>query len=311
MDRLEKILNKQRRCSLSDINNSKEDRLLKILNKQTFKKRKKGLFQRIANFFSDNKAPNRTFEYVLDGKKKKLDVYIPFKLHDFSFADSIQKANGNYQRTICNLINSEQQKNNLSPLINSIKMQTSDSEKQARIAISLVQHIPYKKSLISMRNKSPFETASSQKAVCGGKSNLLSFLLKELGFGNAIFLYSKLDRDPLTKKTQKFNHANVGIKCSPEYQYEGSGYAIIETTQPKIISDYTWNNYSLNARKIWNRRLPKIFSLIKISDGLSLNISKEYYDAQEFMRLNMLAEEQPLSQKNQKQLSDLYNKYLL
>lgn len=66
----------------------------------------------------------------------------------------------------------------------------------------------------------PYEVLYEEKGVCQDKSYLAYRLLKELGYGVAIFLFP----DP------KDNHMAVGVRCPAQYSNYDSGYCFLETT---------------------------------------------------------------------------------
>ncbi len=120
------------------------------------------------------------------------------------------------------------------PLVKRIQNLAPENKvEQARIAISLVQNIPYgasEKNTFAGDTKInysryPYEVLYEQKGVCSGKSQLLTFLLKEIGYGTAIFFFPEE------------NHEAVGIKCPVEESFYGSGYCFVETGGPAIITD--------------------------------------------------------------------------
>jgi hypothetical protein len=149
------------------------------------------------------------------------------------------------------------QKQFLFELVKSIENITSDKDDQARIAISLVQHIPYDylELKYSSRynvsfNRFPYEVLFEMKGVCNAKSRLLAFLLKELGFGVALFNF----------KREK--HVAVGIKCTipATCGFRGTKYTFIESTSVAEIGDSN-KTYHGSIRLI---SMPEI---IKICDG--------------------------------------------
>ena len=177
-----------------------------------------------------------------------------------------------------------------------IKNLTRNKDDQARIAISIVQHIPYDKEReLELNNHSlfPYEVLYNYKGICGDKSLLLALLLRELGFGVAIFEF------------EKENHRAVGIKCPRQYSYMNSGYCFVETTRPEIITYYKSDYVGVG-------KLTSQPEIIKISDGLSFDsVKEEYEDAQEFDRLNKLAEmnNQILDSYNYSKWKNLSRKY--
>jgi len=169
------------------------------------------------------------------------------------------------------VVNDEQQKELLLPLVVKIQEITSDKTDQARIAISLVQFIPFGTSDKVSRignieidyQRYPYEVLYDYEGICSEKSELLTFLLKELGYDTAILYYS-LE-----------NHDAVGIKCSDENSLKNTGYCFVETTGPSIITDdqteYIGEYDSLSS-------VPKI---LNISHGIFLGENLyEYKDAQ-------------------------------
>lgn len=64
----------------------------------------------------------------------------------------------------------------------------------------------------------PYETLFEQKGVCSDKSLLATALLRQMGYGVALFAY------------EQDNHMAIGIQCPKEYSTYGSGYCYAETT---------------------------------------------------------------------------------
>ena len=64
----------------------------------------------------------------------------------------------------------------------------------------------------------PYETLYEQAGVCSDKSLLATALLREMGYGVAIFAY------------EQDNHMAIGIQCPKDASTYGSGYCYAETT---------------------------------------------------------------------------------
>jgi len=130
-------------------------------------------------------------------------------------------------------VSEENQKEFILPLIEKIQDITSNKDDQVRIAVSVVQNIPYGESDrpvsfgqgIVNYSRYPYEVLYDNEGICGEKSALLAFLLKEMGYDIAFF-YNAPE-----------NHESVGIKCPVEDSYANSGYCFIETVGPSIITD--------------------------------------------------------------------------
>jgi hypothetical protein len=140
------------------------------------------------------------------------------------------------------------------------------STKDPRVAISAVQHIPYDWSNRSDW-KFPYETLRDNTGVCSAKSLLLAYMLRDMGYDVVLFDYSE--------------HMAVGIRCSEEYDYQDTGYAFIETTQPTIIT-YVPDEY------IGGYRLGSYTIIHLTTGGKSLSVRLDYADAVELKTLESM-----------------------
>ncbi|NOR85098.1 hypothetical protein GQ473_03195, partial [archaeon] len=89
-------------------------------------------------------------------------------------------------------LNNEKQRIFLESFIRQIKEKTSKNNNRARIAISLVQNIPYDFDGLNtgiINGKYPYEVIYTNKGVCSEKSELLVYILKDLGYGTVIFRF--------------------------------------------------------------------------------------------------------------------------
>jgi len=218
----------------------------------------------------------RTYTYILRGKQdsitatvyKELDAYlseIPRTYYCDPECPTAKELELKY-------VDNQEQKRHLLEIVKQIKEKTPDTAEQARIAISFVQSIPYadgERRRDDLTGRYPYEVLYDQKGVCGEKSSLLAFLLREIGYGTALFHYVPE------------RHMTAGIKCPLEYSYENTGYCFIETTEP-IIATYIPKEYvEIGALK----SEPEI---IQINDGNSFDAKEEYKDARELERINKL-----------------------
>jgi hypothetical protein len=168
----------------------------------------------------------------------------------------------------------EKQKPELLNLVEKITRLTDDPADRARISISLVQNIPYDTDSAeagNLTNRYPYEVLFDQKGVCGEKSRLLAFILRELGYGVYLLDYEKED------------HMAVALKCPVEYAqytYNGTGYCFLETTRVSIMTDNT-GEYSSGGGKI-----ESVPTLLTVSEGKEFPAKEEYMDAQDWITLN-------------------------
>lgn len=103
-----------------------------------------------------------------------------------------------------------------------------NDDQLVELIMSFVQAIPYDKEKAKLILADaegdfvnyPYETLYTQKGVCSDKSFLAYALLREMGYGVALFTY------------EEENHMAVGIQCPREYSNYDSGYCYAETTAP-------------------------------------------------------------------------------
>ncbi|MEK6898180.1 MAG: hypothetical protein AABX28_02360, partial [Nanoarchaeota archaeon] len=177
-------------------------------------------------------------KYFLDGEEKFIDYTLYKGVADYlsGVSDAVYYNGDEIPfRTdfkLKNLDNKEQREFILQ-LATEIQNVAHDENEQARIAISLVQNIPWGSSgkTIKFENgetgysRKAYEVLYENEGLCGEKSELLAFLLRELGYGVVLF-YNNDE-----------NHESVGIKCPLEKSWHGTGYCFVETSGPSILSD--------------------------------------------------------------------------
>ncbi len=178
-----------------------------------------------------------TLNYTLKGVEGNIDFVVYKKLKDYLSDIPRYIDSGEDEITLLDFklksLNEEQQRILLLPLVVEIENRAKDKDDQARIAISVVQNIPFGNSNETIKFGSidleyyryPYEVLYDFQGTCGEKSELLAFLLRELGYGNAFFYYNKE------------NHEAIGIRCPVKKSLNNSRYCFIETTGPSIITD--------------------------------------------------------------------------
>lgn len=164
----------------------------------------------------------------------------------------------------------------LKDLVVEVQNSRVDEIERFRAAVSLVQNIPYgfseKEDLIFgefnlTHSRYPYEVIYDNQGVCGERSDLLVFLLRELGYGSAIFYFPEA------------NHEFVGIKCPSEVSFRNTGYCSIETTSPSIISFDV-------SEAVDGSVLGENFEIYEMYSGKSLPLEmKEYADADAYENL--------------------------
>jgi hypothetical protein len=172
-------------------------------------------------------------------------------------------------------INNEEQRKLILPILIAIQNTGENKEEQARIAISIVQNIKFGESdeilnfagRIELNySRYPYEVLYDEEGVCGEKSELLAFLLKEIGYGVAFFYYPEE------------NHEALGIKCPVKYSVDKTGYCFIETTGPSIITDSKIEYFG-------GIKLKSKPEIILVSNGEALGSNMyEYKDAKKMIK---------------------------
>ena len=185
-----------------------------------------------------NSSKEITLKYILRGEEGKLNytVYEGLSNYLFNLPKSISYDENEtpFRRDFkLKNLDEKEQRELLLGLVVKIQNLTPVKEDQMRIAVSLVQNIPYSESekTFIMRDvelnysRYPYEVLYDNAGICGEKSELLVFLLREMGY-EVIFFYHADE-----------NHESVGIKCPVKESLDYTGYCFIETTGPSIITD--------------------------------------------------------------------------
>jgi hypothetical protein len=165
-------------------------------------------------------------------------------------------------------LNNKEQKPFIDPLVKEIENITSNKDDQAIIAISLVQNIDYDSEGLksgNIKGKYPYEVLYTGCGVCSEKSELLAYMLRELGYDVVIFRF------------EAETHDAVEIKCPYQYSYMDTGYCFVESTSPSIIT-YSSGDYAVVGNS--TTKLTSTPKKLKICNGNSFcSVSEEYDDA--------------------------------
>ena len=154
------------------------------------------------------------------------------------------------------------------------------ADNAARIAISLVQYIPYdEEKAVNNREKDhmryPYEVLYDECGICGEKSLLLGYLLASFGFGVALL---EFDLE---------SHMAVGILSNPPYTFPNISFAFIESTHPTIATDMLARYRSAGLL----RSQPTVIPISK--GGPFLSIEEEYRDAQMWHQIRLAGSNLP------------------
>lgn len=238
-------------------------------------------------------APKSLNYLYYSGGRKTMSFTTYGGLSDYLSKESHTYKYDYVDEVIMELLENSYQDEYLESLIEQIQKTSSSPDTQARIAISLVQHIPYSWSRYAGMKSDwyyPYETLHNNQGVCSDKSLLLGYLLNKLGYDVVLFEFSDQD------------HMAVGVKCDSHYDFQNSGYAFIETTRPTIITSFLPDDY------IGGPIDPSDVKIIHLQGGTkSLDLSEEYRDAQELKRIESMG--QVLDEYNYARWQALTQKY--
>lgn len=187
--------------------------------------------------FPELSAPvSRVFNWEYKGEKYTLSETMHQSTYDFYKAQSkifsyVGELNKNWENEYYGmfLTRPEQDKSisNLASELTALgKKHKLNDDQIVDLTLAFVQSIQYddaKAKNILARTGSetmlyPYETLFEQAGVCSDKSLLAISILKEMGYGTAIFAY------------EADNHMAIGISCPQNYSTYGSGYCYAETT---------------------------------------------------------------------------------
>ncbi|MCX6774109.1 MAG: hypothetical protein NTY68_03895 [Candidatus Micrarchaeota archaeon] len=123
----------------------------------------------------------RVFSYTVNGTKGRIElpVYSDLKVYlaNISRKFACDGACPTYSQMEMMILNESKEKDELGKLVSAIEEKASDKDEQARIAISLVQTIPYDTYAAvnnDIKGRYPYEVVYDNKGVCGEKSRLLA-----------------------------------------------------------------------------------------------------------------------------------------
>lgn len=234
--------------------------------------------QAIANFseYATGKT-SKTYRYVMDGKNKKMPLTLYTGVDTYLDTRTSGIYIGMENESFQTMLDDPVQAEYLGDLVDYLRSTSTDTDVQAKNAVRFVQNIPYdfnESRDLTKDLKYPYETVYDDRGVCGDKSVLLAYLLRELGYDVVIFIF------------EAESHGAVGIKCQSPYEYRGTGYCFVETTVPSIITDAE-GEYAGGSELV---SMPDVYH---ISGGREIvAISDEYNDLKEFNRLNSVAKTQ-------------------
>jgi hypothetical protein len=243
---------------------------------------------------------NVSLNYTLRGEKKEFDfvvydgiksymAYLPRSLSVLNDSEPT-RADFKFQK-----LDDEEQTNLLLGLVVEIQNLDVSKKDKLRIAVSLVQEIEFGKSdkIVKIAgtkldySRYPYEVLLESKGVCGERSELLVFILREMGYDIGFFYYPAE------------NHEAVAVKCPWLHDVKTTDYCLIETTGPSIMTDKGIEYVGIGE-------LESNPEVVFISEGKSLGFW--WYEYRDANRLNWLRKGFAIFQKSgYEKLREKYN----
>ena len=197
------------------------------------------------------------FNYMLNGKNSSFGFNVYTGEVDYLSKIDRYLTNLSSSRDDFELkaINEPIQAQFLFPLVAKIDNLGKNQDERAMIAISMIQLFEYKNSskIINFHGikveyaRYPYETLYDQQGICGEKSQLLAFILKQMGYEVVLFYFPNE------------NHEGVGVKCSSG-DFRKTGYCYIETTSVFPVKD-------VDPRDVVGTGTFNDYQIIKVSNG--------------------------------------------
>jgi len=174
------------------------------------------MFHREINVFQNIQTNPKTISltYVLRGNKKSFNWEVYKGLNDYvaGITRTISYSEDEREPTskdfVLKNIDNSKQKELLIPFVDKIDSLSNNKDNRARIAISIIQNIPYDYS-DKLKGRYAYQALYDNEGVCGEKSRLLASILREMGYGVALIDYENFG----------LSHEAVGIKCPLKYSY--------------------------------------------------------------------------------------------
>jgi len=204
------------------------------------------------------------YPYVLDGQDGLLEIMVSGSFRDRLSGTPRNTLGGGSDIDLeKRYLTDKGQAIYLEGIVRAIRLKSNDPDTQARIAISMVQNIPYDQkkfgNIEGAVERYPYEVLYDGRGLCGEKSKLLSLMLAELGYGTALFHWPGV-------------HQAAGVSCPKEQSHMGSGYCFIETVAPTVPTHQPGTYW------IYGGSLPGDPILINVADGRELDLEAEYHD---------------------------------
>ncbi|MFA6193709.1 MAG: transglutaminase-like domain-containing protein [Parcubacteria group bacterium] len=240
---------------------------------------------------------------VINGKKKNYKVPVDSSVYQTLFnlpsytcgelgytTEADQSACYNFM-----FLDRADQKEALKPLVNWLNKKIKKSGDRVRAAASLVQNIPYddnkatgEEEVATGRGhgtRYPYETLYENSGICGEKSFLIAYLLKELGYGTATMVFLS----PL--------HRVAAVKCADAYDFRDTGYCIIQPNYRKMI---TWEGSQEDEDP---------YQITVLSGGKTFGAKSDYKDSREYWKIMNSIDAGTYTAKQAKAYRKLIKKY--
>ncbi len=181
--------------------------------------------------FSEPTSPKTVvFNWDYESRPYSLELTLHQNIYRFYGNEPKGVLIGREERDLVKYLSSLESDDTIKDLVASIGVLAEQNdlsdEETVELAVAFVQSIPYDFEVAGTdRARTPryaYEILYDNQGICSEKSYLAYLMLREMGYGAAVFIYPKE------------NHMNIGIQSPLEHSTDRTGYSVVETTNRNI-----------------------------------------------------------------------------
>ena len=170
------------------------------------------------------------FNWDYESRPYSLELTLHQNIYGFYGNQPKGMLKGREEEGLVKYLNPPQDDRTIKELVASINILAEQNdlsdEEAVELAVAFVQSIPYDFETAGTDGaRTPryaYEVLYDNRGICSEKSYLAYTILREMGYGAAVFIYPKE------------NHMNIGILSPLEHSTDGTGYSVVETTNRDI-----------------------------------------------------------------------------
>jgi hypothetical protein len=211
----------------------------------------------------ENTPVDVVYTWVYRSKNHSVNVTL-FEEEFQYFAGLNRTGNDRQVEFFVPFIHHEWQQDTIEDIVEDLKAYGYDEQETVRLAISMLQKMPYNNTYD--RWTYAYETMYAKSGVCSDKTFLAVAIIDELGYDTVIFDY------------ETANHMAIGIKCQKQYAY-WEDYCFVDVTTPHSFITYD------NVTSATGETLGEPDRVFDASTGTkSFDVSWDYFQDQKLGR---------------------------